>query len=75
MRVLVAFVFAVLGAAVGLLVGADYGGNVAPSAEFGGLRGYEAYGQWGALVGFAAGWFVGLLAGHFAARSSEKPHR
>ncbi len=42
-------------AVVGLVVGANYGGNHATDFEFNGLRGYEATGQLGAILGFLAG--------------------
>ena len=42
-------------AVVGLVVGATYGGNYATDFEFNGLRGYEATGQIGAILGFVAG--------------------
>lgn len=44
----------VLGA-VGLIVGADYGGNYCCDCEFNGQRGYEATGQVGFLVGAVVG--------------------
>jgi hypothetical protein len=48
----------VVGAALGLLVGALIGGNCAVDFQLAGLRGYEATGDVGAVVGFAlgAGW-------------------
>lgn len=42
-------------AIVGLVVGAGYGGNYATDFEFNGVRGYEATGQIGAIIGFAVG--------------------
>jgi hypothetical protein len=42
------------GALVGLLVGMDLGGNYGANLQFNGVRGYEAGGQLGALVGFVA---------------------
>ena len=42
-------------AVVGFVVGATYGGNHATDFEFNGLRGYEATGQIGMLLGFIAG--------------------
>ncbi len=40
-----------LGVIGGFLAGATYGGNYAPNAFFGGVRGYEATGLLGALTG------------------------
>jgi len=42
-------------ALIGLIVGATYGGNYATDFEFNGVRGYEATGQIGAVIGFIAG--------------------
>lgn len=61
-RVLAGLVAGIIGALVGLLSGANYGGNYATESEFAGTRGYEAWGLYGALVGFAAGWFINLIA-------------
>jgi hypothetical protein len=40
---------------LGLVVGGDYGGNYCNTCEFNGVRGYEATGQIGFLVGEAVG--------------------
>ncbi len=53
--VLVGLVSSIVLALVGLVVGATYGGNYAIEFEFNGERGYEATGQIGAIIGFAAG--------------------
>ena len=53
-RVVAALVGVGIGGAVGFLIGAEYGGNVATDFELGGARGYEATGPIGALVGAAA---------------------
>jgi hypothetical protein len=45
--------------AVGLVVGAKYGGNHCGNCEFNGVRGYEATGQIGLLVGEAIGFVAG----------------
>ena len=42
-------------AVIGLLVGAEIGGNYAQDFVFNGMRGYEAGGQLGFLVGFVVG--------------------
>lgn len=42
-------------AVVGLVVGATYGGNYATDFQFNGLRGYEATGLLGEILGFVAG--------------------
>jgi hypothetical protein len=49
----------------GLVVGAYYGGNYAPDVEFNGVRGYEATGQIGAILGFVAGGSLGALLIYF----------
>lgn len=45
----------IVAALVGLIVGAAYGGNFATDFEFNGVRGYEATGQIGAVLGFLIG--------------------
>ncbi len=40
---------------LGLIAGATFGGNFCNTCEFNGLRGYEATGQLGFLVGAGAG--------------------
>ncbi len=55
----------VLGGVIGFVVAATYGGNYATGFEFVGLRGYEATGLLGELVGFVT---FGLLGFYFLAR-------
>ena len=43
------------GGFIGLVVGANYGGNQATDFVFAGQRGYEATGMLGALVGCTTG--------------------
>jgi hypothetical protein len=57
--------------ALGLIGGATYGGNHATGFEFNGLRGYEATGQIGAILGFVTGGALGsYLAGYLTRRPS-----
>lgn len=51
----------VLLAVVGGLAGATYGGNYATDFEFIGVRGYEATGQIGVILGFVAGGTLAAL--------------
>jgi len=64
-RVLVCLLAGLVGgvvlAVVGLVVGAAFGGNYATEFEFNGMRGYEATGQLGAILGFVAGALLGAL--------------
>lgn len=50
-----AIVGAIVVAVVGLIAGAMFGGNFCNTCEFNGLRGYEATGQLGFLLGAFAG--------------------
>ncbi len=52
---------------LGLVAGANYGGNHAVDFKFNGQQGYEATGQLGAMIGFALG---ALFCSWFAARRS-----
>jgi len=70
-----AIVGAVVFAVLGLIAGATFGGNFCNTCEFNGLRGYEASGQLGFLIGACAG--AGLFGWTCAvvlwnARSAEK---
>jgi hypothetical protein len=56
--------------AIGLLAGAWYGGNYAINFEFNGLRGYEAVGQIGAILGFVSG---GVLCSYLVGRLTRRP--
>lgn len=65
-------VFAVLG----LIAGAMFGGNFCNTCEFNGLRGYEATGQLGFLLGACAGaalsgWGAAALLRRRRARRAE----
>jgi hypothetical protein len=60
-RLLAALFGAVAGTGIGLVVGATYGGNYATELDFAGLRGYEATGLIGEIIGFFAGGAFGLL--------------
>jgi hypothetical protein len=69
--VVMAAVFGGLAGAVGgWLLGALYGGNYAVNFEFNNLRGYEATGQIGAIIGFV---LVGGLCAYLTARSLPRP--
>jgi membrane protein YqaA with SNARE-associated domain len=64
--VLMAAVFGgVAGGVAGWLLGALYGGNYAVNFEFAGLRGYEATGQIGAIIGFV---LIALFCGYVTGR-------
>jgi hypothetical protein len=52
---------ALLGGALGLLLGAWIGGNLAPDSVILGLRGYEGAGRLGLVLGLAAGGLGGAL--------------
>lgn len=59
--------------AIGLVIGADYGGNFCTTCEFNGVTGYEATGQVGFLIGVPTGALLsggGVLA--FLARRKAK---
>jgi hypothetical protein len=56
-------------AILGWIVGATYGGNYATNFEFNGLRGYEATGQIGAILGFVCG---GALCSYLAGRLTQR---
>jgi hypothetical protein len=55
----------VVGAVLGLIVGADIGGNWFPSASFGGMNGYEFTGFVGAVLG---GMLLGVVGVWLAGR-------
>jgi hypothetical protein len=58
-------------AVLGLIVGATYGGNYATNFEFNGLRGYEATGLIGAILGFVSG---GALCSYLVGRlTADRP--
>jgi len=60
-------------ALIGLVIGADYGGNHATGFEFNGLKGYEATGQLGAVLGLVIGGTLGsFLAAHFTRRRDSR---
>ena len=59
----------------GFVVGANYGGNHATDFEFAGVRGYEATGALGALLGMAAWTFAVLAVTFFAARKRMEGKR
>jgi len=59
-RVIVIGMIGVLCGLMGWLLGAIIGGNYAEQSIFNGLRGYEATGQIGFIVGTAAGLLAGL---------------
>jgi hypothetical protein len=67
---LVALAAGLMGAVVGLLMGATYGGNFARDFEFDGFLGYEATGRLGAVLGFVVG---GGLAVFLRQRTRNKP--
>jgi hypothetical protein len=50
-RLVAALVGVIVGAGIGFGIGANYGGNYATDFEFAGVRGYEATGLLGALIG------------------------
>jgi hypothetical protein len=50
-RFLAALIGLIVGAGVGWVIGATYGGNYAVDFEFAGGRGYEATGPLGAMIG------------------------
>ena len=52
-------IIAFIGGIIGLLIGMDIGGNYFTSFEFNGVRGYEATGQIGFIVGILV---FGLIA-------------
>jgi len=56
-------------AILGLIVGGTYGGNYAPDFEFNSLRGYEATGLIGAILGFVSG---GALCSYLAGRLTRR---
>lgn len=58
--VLAATAGALAGGVALFVVGAFLGGNVTPHFEFAGLRGYEATGVLGLMVGLVAGGALGL---------------
>jgi hypothetical protein len=69
--VLAGFLGGIVLAAVGLIAGTAYGGNYATDFRFNGLRGYEATGQIGAILGFVSGGALGsFLAGRRTRRST-----
>ena len=59
-RVVLAAVIGLISGVVGLLAGMLIGGNYAEQFVFNGVRGYEATGQIGLLVGAVTGWLIGV---------------
>jgi len=53
----------VIGSVIGLIIGAFIDGNYFTAFEFGDVRGYEAVGNIGALLGAAIGALLGALMG------------
>jgi hypothetical protein len=71
--VLAGLIGGIAAGALGLLAGATYGGNYATNFEFNGLRGYEATGQIGAILGFVSGGALcSYLVGRLTRRSSQR---
>ena len=58
---------------VGLLVGANIGGNMAGEFHFAGNRGYEATGVLGALIGLAIGSVGGAILLACLRRKNKTP--
>ncbi len=56
-------VLTVAGLVLGLITGANIGGNYFTEFEFGGVRGYEAVGNIGAIMGGAVGALLGIFLG------------
>lgn len=52
-----------IGSAAGMLIGMDVGGNYFTDFEFGGVRGYEATGKLGSILGGIFGALLGAAAG------------
>ncbi len=61
-------VLGAVGVVGGGFIGTTYGGQYAPNLELGGLRGYEATGMIGEVVGFVV---VGLLSFYPASRITQ----
>jgi hypothetical protein len=68
--VLAALIGGIAVAVLGLIVGATYGGNYATDFEFSGLRGYEATGLIGAVLGFVCG---AALGSYLVDRLTRRP--
>lgn len=60
-RILLGVGVAFLGMIAGLILGANFGGRYATGFEFNGLRGYEAMGQIGAIIGLVGGCVPGTI--------------
>lgn len=58
-----ALIFIIIGFVFGLITGMYIGGNFFTEFEFGGVRGYEAAGNIGAITGAAIGLPLGALLG------------
>lgn len=56
-------VLLVVGFLIGLITGADIGGNYLTDFEFAGVRGYEAVGLIGGIIGAAVGGVLGVFLG------------
>jgi hypothetical protein len=67
--VLVGLISGLVLAVIGFVVGAMYGGNYATNFEFNGLRGYEAAGQIGEVIGLLTG---GALGSYMAVRLTRR---
>ena len=65
-------VFLIFGFVSGLITGMHIGGNYFVDFEFGGVRGYEAVGNIGAIVGAFLGAAVGAILGVKLADKTEK---
>jgi len=65
-------VFLVIGLVLGLIGGAIIGGNFFTELEFGSVRGYEAAGNIGAILGAMAGVTFGALLGIKLAAKKKK---
>lgn len=59
LRILAVILIGCVCGVIGLLVGVLFGGNFAEQFVFNGVRGYEATGQ----IGFIIGGVIGLVAG------------
>ncbi|MFA5761833.1 MAG: hypothetical protein WC877_08765 [Dehalococcoidales bacterium] len=56
-------VFLIIGLVLGLIAGMNIGGNYFVDFEFGGVRGYEAVGKIGAILGTVLGAAAGAILG------------
>lgn len=52
-----------VGSAIGLFAGMNIGGNYFTDFEFGGVRGYEAMGKLGSIIGGLLGALIGAALG------------